>query len=185
MGIYHPRTRAGVAHYADPAELPAKKVWSWGVDADGLDWRKALSDNGSAEAEIQAGLFRNQETYAFLAPQETIRFREHWLPVREIGGFSRVTPEAVLNVERAPQACLRVGLNVSARAAGRHAANLRRSAAAARCRRSRSSPRPSSSRRTRRCRRAERYTVEVADAAGRVLVAPHRGRVRQRRRARR
>ena len=80
MGIYHPRTRAGVAHYADPAELPAKKVWSWGRDADGLDWRKALSDNGSAEAEIQAGLFRNQETYAFLAPQETIRFRETGCP---------------------------------------------------------------------------------------------------------
>ena len=31
MGIYHPRTRAGVAHYADSAELPAKKVWSWGA----------------------------------------------------------------------------------------------------------------------------------------------------------
>ena len=116
MGVYHPRTRAGVAHYADPAELPAKKVWSWGSDADGLDWRKALSDDGSAEAEIQAGLFRDQETYAFLAPQEVISFREHWLPVREIGGFVRVTPEAVLNLERAegaPQAGLVVGLNVS------------------------------------------------------------------------
>ena len=64
MGVYHPRTRAGVAHWADPAELPAKKVWSWGADADGRDWRKALSDNDSAEVEIQAGLFRNQETYA-------------------------------------------------------------------------------------------------------------------------
>ena len=119
MGIYHPRTRAGVAHYADPAELPAKKVWSWGGDADGLDWRKALSDNGSAEAEIQAGLFRDQETYAFLAPQEEIRFHETWLPVREIGGFSRVTPEAVLNVEREPSGALRVGLNVEREPPGR------------------------------------------------------------------
>src|SRR5262249_32529475 len=63
MGVYHPRTRAGVAHYADPADLPAKKVWSWGADADGRDWRRALSDNDSAEVEVQAGLFRNQETY--------------------------------------------------------------------------------------------------------------------------
>ena len=83
MGVYHSRTRAGVAHWADPAELPAKKVWSWGNDADGRDWRKALSDNDSAEVEIQAGLFRNQETYGFLDPQETVRFRESWLPVRE------------------------------------------------------------------------------------------------------
>jgi len=117
MGIYHSRTRAGVAHYADPAELPAKKVWSWGNDADGLDWRRALSDDDSAEAEIQAGLFRDQETYSFLAPQEEIRFHEQWLPVRGIGGFVRVTPDAVLNLERTPAGAERpglvVGLNVS------------------------------------------------------------------------
>ena len=40
MGIWHPRTNAGVAHYAPPEELPAKKIWSWGVDADALDWRR-------------------------------------------------------------------------------------------------------------------------------------------------
>jgi len=117
MGVYHPRTRAGVAHFAPPAELPAKKVWSWGADADGRDWRKALSDNNSAEVEIQAGLFRNQETYAFLAPQESVLFHEYWMPVREIGGFVRANPEAVLNVERAKGGegaeSLVVGLNVT------------------------------------------------------------------------
>src|SRR6185295_6042258 len=115
MGVYHPRTRAGVAHWADPAELPAKKVWSWGGDADGLDWRRALSDNDSAEVEIQAGLFRNQETYGFLEPQASIRFHELWLPVREIGGFVRVTPDAVLNVERSGDGGrgLTVGLGVT------------------------------------------------------------------------
>ncbi|MFI5184602.1 MAG: DUF5107 domain-containing protein, partial [Vicinamibacteria bacterium] len=100
MGVYHPRTEAGVVHWADPGELPAKKVWSWGADADGRDWRKALSDNDSAEVEIQGGLFRNQETYAFLEPQETVRFHESWLPVRGIGGFVRATPDAVVNLER-------------------------------------------------------------------------------------
>jgi tetratricopeptide (TPR) repeat protein len=116
MGVYHPRTGAGVAHYAEVSELPARKVWSWGVDADGLDWRKALSDNDSAEVEIQAGLFRNQETYGFLEPQETVRFRELWIPVREIGGFVRVTPFAVLNLGRrgggGPDALV-VGLGVT------------------------------------------------------------------------
>jgi tetratricopeptide (TPR) repeat protein len=100
MGVYHPRTRSGVAHYAAPNELPAKKVWSWGVDADGLDWRRALSDDGSAEVEIQAGLFRDQETYAFLEPGQSLRFHEDWLPVREIGAFSRATPHAVLRIGR-------------------------------------------------------------------------------------
>jgi len=116
IGVYHERTHAGVAHYAEVVDLPARKVWSWGADADGLDWRKALSDNDSAEVEIQAGLFRNQETYGFLGPQETVRFRETWLPVRDLGGFVRVTPEAVLNVERAREAGreqLVVGLGVT------------------------------------------------------------------------
>ena len=117
MGVYHPRTEAGVAHFSSPADLPAKKVWSWGSDADGLDWRRALSDDESAQVEIQAGLFRNQETYGFLEPQEEIRFEESWLPVRDIGGFTRVTPEAVLLVERDADA-LRVGLNVSERVEG-------------------------------------------------------------------
>jgi fructose-1-phosphate kinase PfkB-like protein/tetratricopeptide (TPR) repeat protein len=127
MAVYHPRTRAGVAHYSSPLDLPSKKVWSWGDDADGLDWRKALSDNGSAYVEVQAGLFRNQETYAFLQPQESIAFTEYWLPLRDIGGVTRVTPDAVLFVERTARAdagsqgdrsTLRVGVNVTRALAG-------------------------------------------------------------------
>src|SRR5215469_13029534 len=76
MGVWNPRTDAGTAHFSVYRELPAKKIWSWGVDADGLDWRKALSDNNSAYAELQGGLFRNQETYAFLEPRQQINFSE-------------------------------------------------------------------------------------------------------------
>ena len=89
MGVWNPHTNTGIAHFADYDELPAKKIWSWGVDADGLDWRNTLSDNDSAYVEVQAGLFRNQETYAFLQPRQTISFSEYWMPVREIGGISR------------------------------------------------------------------------------------------------
>jgi len=39
-GVWNPRTNAGTVHFADYAELPAKKIWSWGVDADGLDCGK-------------------------------------------------------------------------------------------------------------------------------------------------
>ena len=100
MGIWRPDTNAGTVHYAEYAQLPAKKIWSWGVDADGLDWRKALSDNNSAYAEVQAGLFRNQETYAFLEPRQTIRFAEYWMPARGIGGIARANLTGVLNLSR-------------------------------------------------------------------------------------
>jgi tetratricopeptide (TPR) repeat protein len=100
MGVWNPKTNTGTVHFADYFELPAKKIWSWGVDADGLDWRKALSDNNSAYVEVQAGLFRNQETYAFLQPRQTIRFSEYWMPVRQIGGISRANLVGVVSLTR-------------------------------------------------------------------------------------
>ncbi len=112
MGVWNPRTNAGTVHFADYAELPAKKIWSWGVDADGLDWRKALSDNESGYVEVQAGLFRNQETYAFLQPRQTISFSEYWMPVREIGGIARANLAGTLQLGRKDTA-LMVGLNVN------------------------------------------------------------------------
>ena len=173
MGIYHPRTGTGVAHFADFAELPAKKVWSWGADAEGLDWRRALSDDASAQVEIQAGLFRNQETYAFLEPQESIRFREHWIPVRALGGLSRATPDAVLHLARPRAGILSVSAQVTERVAGGRllvkdgprivaeepldltpAAMLERTYAIG----------------------ESAHTVELRDAAGRVLIAHTQGR---------
>ncbi|HTU47255.1 MAG TPA: DUF5107 domain-containing protein [Bryobacteraceae bacterium] len=117
MGIWNPQTNTGTVHFADYAELPAKKIWSWGVDADGLDWRRALSDNNSAYAEVQAGLFRNQETYAFLEPLQTIQFSEFWMPVRGTGGISRANLSGVVYLSRVGNA-VRVALNVNERLRG-------------------------------------------------------------------
>ncbi len=118
MAVYHPRTNAGVVHYASRTDLPSKKVFSWGSDPEGLEWRNALSDNHSAYVEIQAGLFRDQETYAFLEPQQAIHFTEYWIPIREIGGVTRANPQAVLDITRVPSnkanaASLNVALNVT------------------------------------------------------------------------
>lgn len=99
MGIWNPKTETGTVHYAPYSELPGKKIWSWGVDADGLGWRKSLSDNDSAYVEVQAGLFRNQETYAFLEPGQTIRFHEYWMPVRGTGGISRANKIGVVSLQ--------------------------------------------------------------------------------------
>jgi len=112
MGVWNPKTNTGTVHFADYAQVPAKKIWSWGVDADGLDWRTALSDNNSAYVEIQAGLFRNQETYAFLEPRQTLGFTEYWMPVRETGGISRANLVGVVHLER-KGGVLHVALNTN------------------------------------------------------------------------
>jgi len=114
MGVYHPRTEAGVVHFAFMDEVPGKKIWSWGWDERGRKWREALSDDHSSYLEVQAGLFRNQETYSFLEPQQLLQFREYYMPVRKIGGFSRANQEAVVHVRRDPaHSALRVGVNVN------------------------------------------------------------------------
>jgi tetratricopeptide (TPR) repeat protein len=178
MGVYHPHTRAGVVHYADPAALPAKKVWSWGGDAEGLDWRRALSDNQSAEVEIQAGLFRNQETYAFLEPQESMQFDEYWIPVRDIGGFSRATPDAVVRLAReraGERTVLTVGAQVTRRVAGgrlRIKEGGRVVAEAALD----LTPAQTFSKAYPELPPAARYEVEIADAAGRLLLTHTEGR---------
>ncbi|OLC98538.1 MAG: hypothetical protein AUH86_04610 [Acidobacteria bacterium 13_1_40CM_4_58_4] len=100
MGVWNPHSNTGTAHFSEYLEVPAKKIWSWGVDADGLDWRKALSDNNSAYVELQAGLFRNQETYAFLEPRQTMSFTEYWMPVRDTGGISRANLAGVVHLQR-------------------------------------------------------------------------------------
>ena len=117
MGIWNPKTQAGVAHYAEYKELPAKKIWSWGVDASGLEWRTALSDNQSAYVEVQEGLFRNQETYAFLEPGEVIRFSEYWMPVRGTGGISRANKAGVVRFNRG-DGSVSIALNVNERMRG-------------------------------------------------------------------
>jgi tetratricopeptide (TPR) repeat protein len=123
MGVYQPWSRTGTVHYSSPTDAPTKKIWSWGGDADGLDWRRALSDDDSAYVEVQAGLFRNQETYGFIEPQERLRFTEYWMPVRGIDGFTRANPEGVLYVHRTDHAGeettdLSVGVDVNTPLAG-------------------------------------------------------------------
>jgi len=117
MGVWNPRSNTGTAHFSEYSEVPAKKIWSWGVDADGLDWRKALSDNDSAYVELQAGLFRNQETYAFLEPRQAISFTEYWMPVRDTGGISRANLAGVVHLER-NKGVLSVALNVNRKIPG-------------------------------------------------------------------
>jgi tetratricopeptide (TPR) repeat protein len=118
MAVYHPKTNAGVVHYSTRTNLPSKKIFSWGSAPEGLAWREALSDNHSAYVEIQAGLFRDQETYGFLDPQQAIHFAEYWLPIRDIGGVAYANKEAALNLTRQPSVngdtvSLDVALNVA------------------------------------------------------------------------
>jgi hypothetical protein len=117
MGVYSPHTDSGVVHWADPKAVPAKKFFSWGTDSNALDWRNRLSDNNSDYVEVQSGLFRDQTTYEFLEPRQSIRFTEFWMPVRGIGSITRANLNGVLAMEWTLQKngkiTLKVGFNAN------------------------------------------------------------------------
>jgi tetratricopeptide (TPR) repeat protein len=117
MGIYNPHSDSGTVHYAEHAKLPAQKIWSWGVDKDDLEWRHVLSDNNSAYVEVQGGLFKDQDTFGYLEPRQSIRFTEYWMPVRGIGSISRANLDGVVALAQEPQPngkiALKVGFNAN------------------------------------------------------------------------
>jgi tetratricopeptide (TPR) repeat protein len=168
MGVWNPHSNTGTVHYADHAQLPAKKIWSWGSDPDGLDWRTALSDNNSAYVEVQAGLFRNQETYAFLEPRQTISFSEFWMPVRDIGGISRANLAGVVHLSRRENALV-AGLNVNQALRG---ARLRISAGDQVIFHQQAdlNPRQTWAHELDRADPHQKYTFELRDASGSVLL---------------
>ena len=73
FAVYKPGFRSGFAHFADPASVTGKKVWLWGSDQEATI-RDQVTDNFPVYGELQAGLFENQETYAFLEPEQSRRF---------------------------------------------------------------------------------------------------------------
>jgi tetratricopeptide (TPR) repeat protein len=117
MGVYNPHTDSGVVHWADTATVPSKKFYSWGNDGNAAIWRDRLSDNNSSYVELQSGLFRDQATYEFLEPRQSIRFTEYWMPVRGIGSIARANLNGVAAMERTRQKdgkiTLKVGFNAN------------------------------------------------------------------------
>ncbi len=174
MGVYHPWSKAGVVHYSSPEDAPTKKIWSFGGDPDGIDWRRALSDDRSAYVEIQAGLFRNQETYGFLEPQQSIRFSEYWMPVRGTGGITRANPVAVILFARtgaagAATVDLSFAVNVT-RAVPGGTLRIKDGARVVHSQRFDLTPAQVLRREMRGLPAKAQYTLEVLDAAGHVLV---------------
>ncbi len=112
FAVYKPGSRSGVAHFADPKVVTGKKLWIWGA-AEDANVKKNLTDNFPSYVEIQAGLFQDQETFHFLEPEEVKSFSESWIPVYDLGGVSRATADAVVNLERISGGTLRVEISAT------------------------------------------------------------------------
>jgi tetratricopeptide (TPR) repeat protein len=96
MGYYDYGEDFGAFHWADRNQLPFRKFWSWGQGANGKAWNKRLSDTYGDYVELQSGLFKDQETVAFIEPHQSVNVTHYWMPVRRCGGFHYGSLDAAL-----------------------------------------------------------------------------------------
>jgi tetratricopeptide (TPR) repeat protein len=101
MAVFKPSSRSGVVHFADPNIVRGKKLWLWGTEDKSV--RENLTESFNSYVEMQAGLFETQPEFAFLQPGEAMTFTHYWIPFHDLGGVSRATRDAVLNLERTSQ----------------------------------------------------------------------------------
>ncbi len=100
MAIYKPTFRSGVAHYADLGSIKGKKLWVWGTDEMSNEFRRKFSEPSRMCVEMQAGELESQPEFTFLLPGESKTFSHYWIPFHDLGGVSRATRDAVLNLSR-------------------------------------------------------------------------------------
>ena len=99
FGCYDYGTRHGLAHVGPWQEMAGKKYFTWGWTYRDFSDDVAFSDSGQIYNEIQSGPLETQMDFAMLAPGETVRFHENWLPYRQIGGIEWANRDLLFMVQ--------------------------------------------------------------------------------------
>jgi len=80
FGAFHHDLGFGLMHLADPAQLPGKKVWTYGHGRH-RDWGRATTDGDLSYAEIESGPLLDQSEKPRFPNGTVRRYVEYWTPV--------------------------------------------------------------------------------------------------------
>lgn len=80
FGVYDHDRESGLMHVAAAAELPGKKVWSYGHGRHRA-WGQATTIDGLSYAEIESGPLIDQAKKDQFPPGHEKRYLEYWIPV--------------------------------------------------------------------------------------------------------
>jgi hypothetical protein len=86
FGAFHHDLGFGLMHLADPAQLPGKKVWTYGHGRH-RNWSQATTDGERAYAEIESGPLLDQSEKPLFPAGAELRFEEYWVPVHTREAF--------------------------------------------------------------------------------------------------
>lgn len=107
FGAYWHRDNFGMARYSPHDEKAGKKIWIWGLSAQGMIWEKLLTDTDGQYVEVQSGRMFNQASpgstftpfkHTGFTPAATDSWTEYWFPVMNTGGFVKANQFGALNV---------------------------------------------------------------------------------------
>jgi tetratricopeptide (TPR) repeat protein len=111
FGAYWHDEDFGMARYSRRDDKPGKKIWIWGLSAQGMIWEKLLTDHSGQYVEVQSGRLFNQAAegssltpfkHLGFAPHASDSWTEYWFPVRGTGGFVGANEFGALNVREEP-----------------------------------------------------------------------------------
>lgn len=94
FGAFHHNLGFGLMHAADPAQLPGKKVWTYGHGAH-REWGRATTVGDSSYCEIQSGPLLDQSEKPLFPAGGEWRFTEFWMPVHSRAECDRVAMPAL------------------------------------------------------------------------------------------
>ena len=80
FGAFHHDLGFGLMHLADPAQLPGKKVWTYGYGKH-RSWGQASTQGGLCYAELESGPLIDQGEKPLFRHGEERHFEEYWIPV--------------------------------------------------------------------------------------------------------
>jgi Tfp pilus assembly protein PilF len=107
FGGYYQNEDFGMAHYADYADKPGRKIWIWGLSRQGMIWTNLLTDTDGQYVEVQSGRLFNQTAdestltpfkHHGFPPHATDSWTEYWEPVAGTKGFVSASPWGAMNV---------------------------------------------------------------------------------------
>jgi len=86
FGAFHHDLGFGLMHYADTAQLPGKKVWTYSHGND-RRWGQATTEGGLSYSEIESGPLMDQSEKPMFPAGTEQRYEEYWIPVHSRDTF--------------------------------------------------------------------------------------------------
>ena len=89
FGVFHHDLGCGLMHLADPAQLPGKKVWTYGHGPH-RQWSQGTTEGGLAYCEIESGPLLDQGEKPPFPHGSELRYEEFWIPVHSREACDRI-----------------------------------------------------------------------------------------------